>query len=196
MTEQGTLIAVILLSYLLGSIPFGLVVGRLSGVGDIRKSGSGNIGATNMLRVGGKKLGALTMLLDMLKAALPVAICQIYLSPQAAAIAALSAVFGHVFSVFLGFKGGKGVATGIGALISLNALVGALVIVTWLVVAKLSKYSSLAALVAFAAAAVYMLLLDHHIFFLTTLGVSMLIILRHRANIIRLLNRNESKIKL
>src|ERR1700744_4454546 len=135
---------VILFSYLLGSIPFGYVLTRLAGMGDIRAIGSGNIGATNVLRTGNKKLAALTLLCDAVKGAVPVLIAWRF-GATVAAVAAVFAAIGHIFPVWLGFKGGKGVATAGGALIAYAWPVALAAIATWLVMAFVFRYSSLAA---------------------------------------------------
>src|SRR6186997_301833 len=138
------------LGYLLGSIPFGLILTRLAGHGDVRDIGSGNIGATNVLRTGNKKLAALTLLLDLLKGTTAVLIGARF-GPDAAILGGLGAFFGHLFPVWLGFKGGKGVATFLGCLIGLNLWAALAFAAIWLAVAFASRYSSLSALVASAA---------------------------------------------
>src|SRR5262245_40394888 len=140
-----------LLGYLLGSIPFGLLLTLAAGLGDIRRIGSGNIGATNVLRTGRKGLAAATVLLDGGKGVVAVLIAQ-HWGPDIAMLAGLGALIGHLFPVWLRFKGGKGVATGLGVLLALDWRIGLIACAAWLVVALLLRYSSLAALVAFAAA--------------------------------------------
>ncbi len=140
--------------YLLGSIPFGLVLTALAGAGDLRKIGSGNIGATNVLRTGRKGLAAATVLLDGGKGLVAVLIAGLW-GPDLALLAGLGAVLGHLFPVWLRFKGGKGVATTLGVLLAIDWRIGAAACATWLVVAAASRFSSLAALVAIAAAPLY-----------------------------------------
>ena len=140
--------------FLLGSIPFGLLLTRAAGLGDIRKVGSGNIGATNVLRTGNKKLAAATLLLDALKGLVPVLVFNLMGAPVPAAAAAAGAVLGHMFPPWLGFKGGKGVATPLGVLIGLNWQLGAITCALWLVLAGLFRYSSLAALLSILIGAV------------------------------------------
>jgi glycerol-3-phosphate acyltransferase PlsY len=184
------------LAYLLGSIPFGLVLTKLGGYGDIRHIGSGNIGATNVLRTGNKGLAALTLLLDAGKGALAVALAE-QLGPDMAAIAAVFAFLGHLFPIWLGFKGGKGVATSAGILIAYAWPVGLAAGATWLVLAILTRYSSLAALAAAVLAPLYAWLLIGNP--QTTQVVALLaviIVLRHHANIRRLLRGQESTIRL
>jgi glycerol-3-phosphate acyltransferase PlsY len=180
-------------AYLLGSIPFGLLLARLAGHGDIRRIGSGNIGATNVLRTGDKKLAAATLLLDMGKGAVAVLIAR-HWGGDAAVVAATGAVLGHLFPVWLGFKGGKGVATALGVLLALSWQAGALACATWLLVAAVTRYSSLAALIALAAAPVYLYATAtwREVWF--AIGLAALVWARHAANISRLLEGNEPKI--
>ncbi len=142
--------------YLIGSVPFGVLLARVFGLGDLRKVGSGNIGATNVLRTGNKAAAALTLLLDALKGAVPVWIAWAA-GPEAAALAGLGAVLGHCFPVWLGFRGGKGVATFLGALLALDWVAFLVFVGIWLGVAFLTRYSSLAALVASLGALAMML---------------------------------------
>jgi acyl phosphate:glycerol-3-phosphate acyltransferase len=184
------------LAYLLGSIPFGLVLTRLAGYGDIRRIGSGNIGATNVLRTGSKGLAALTMLLDLAKGAVAVLIARRF-GPDMAAVAAVFVFLGHLYPVWLGFKGGKGVATAGGIVIAYAWPVGLAALATWLAVAVATRYSSLAALTACALAPLYTWLLTRDM--RTTeviLVLAVIVILRHHANIRRLLRGEESRIRL
>jgi glycerol-3-phosphate acyltransferase PlsY len=180
--------------YLLGSIPFGLLLTRMAGLGDVRQIGSGNIGATNVLRTGRKGLAAATLLLDAGKGAAAVLIAQLW-GPDMAVTAALGAVLGHLFPVWLGFKGGKGVATALGVLLALSLPLGALCCLTWLAVAFLFRYSSLAALAALGAAPLlsWYLLGDLQMVQLTG-ALAALVWLRHQQNIRRLLTGTEPKI--
>ena len=187
------LLAALVFGYLLGSIPFGLLLTRAAGLGDVRKIGSGNIGATNVLRTGNKKLAALTLLLDALKGTAAVLIAGLY-GPDQALVAGLGAFLGHLFPVWLGFKGGKGVATYLGVLVAV-AWQGALVFaVAWLAVAFVTRYSSLAALVAAVAVPMALYLLGFvqaaELFVL----MSLIVFVKHRANIGRLLSGTESRI--
>jgi glycerol-3-phosphate acyltransferase PlsY len=141
-------------SYLSGSVPFGLLLTRWAGHGDVRQQGSGNIGATNVLRTAGKKLGALTLLCDALKGAIPVTIAQL-LVPEWVAACGLAALCGHLFPVWLRFRGGKGVATALGVMLAAAPLAGALTCLTWLVTARLFRISSLAALISIGAMPLY-----------------------------------------
>ena len=179
--------------YLLGSIPFGLVLTRMAGLGDIRSIGSGNIGATNVLRTGNKGLAAATLILDSGKGAFA-ALAAALASPEAAAVAGLFAVLGHNFPVWLNFKGGKGVATTLGVLLAVSWPVGIAACATWLVVAAVFRYSSLAALVALALSPFYALIWSSTWVTVTALILAVLAIIRHRANIQRLVTGAEPKI--
>jgi glycerol-3-phosphate acyltransferase PlsY len=186
--------AALAFGYLCGSIPFGLILTRLAGTADIRSIGSGNIGATNVLRTGKKGLAAATLIGDALKGTLAVLIIEHFGGRELALVAAAGAFLGHLFPVWLGFKGGKGVATYIGLLLGLAWPIAIAFCLIWLAVAALTRYSSLAALVAAAAAPVLLLGLglpaEAALFGLLTL----LTWIMHRANIGRLVQGTESKI--
>jgi glycerol-3-phosphate acyltransferase PlsY len=184
-----------LLAYLLGSIPFGLVLTRLAGYGDIRAIGSGNIGATNVLRTGNKGLAFLTMLLDIGKGAAAVLVARSF-GPELAVTAAAGVVIGHLFPVWLGFKGGKGVATAGGVILAIAWPVGLVTVAVWLVLALALRYSSLAALAAAVAAPVAAWFLSDPLRTVLIAGIAILVIFRHQQNIARLLRGEESKIKL
>ena len=179
--------------YLLGSIPFGLVLTQMAGLGDIRKTGSGNIGATNVLRTGRKDLAFLTLICDSGKGAVSVLVMGI-LGPYAAIGAALGSVIGHMFPVWLKFKGGKGVATTLGVLLVLMPFAGILTCATWLVTAFLFRISSLAALIAMATAPLYTGFLYNQTYALVALVLAALIFYKHKDNIYRLMHRLEPKI--
>jgi acyl phosphate:glycerol-3-phosphate acyltransferase len=179
--------------YLLGSIPFGLLLTRASGGPDIRAIGSGNIGATNVLRTGNKALAAATLLCDMLKGAVAVLAAARY-GPDPALAAALGAFLGHLFPVWLKFKGGKGVATYIGLLIGLHWPAALFFCIAWLVVAAASRYSSLAALVASALTPFAIWYFGFPNVAALFLLLTVLLWFMHRANIARLLNGSEGKI--
>ncbi len=184
----------IIAGYLLGSIPFGLVLCRLFGYGDIRAIGSGNIGATNVLRTGNKFLAVLTLILDSSKGLIAVLIAAYFFDKHAMFGAALGAVLGHNFPVWLKFKGGKGVATTLGTFIALSPVVGLACCATWLVTAAISRISSLSALIALAMAPIYVVSFGNpHQVYLVGL-LSLLGWIRHHANITRLLNGTEPKI--
>ncbi len=190
---QIDLIAAIL-SYLLGSIPFGLVLTKLTGAGDLRQIGSGNIGATNVLRTGRKGLAAATLILDGGKGAVAVLIAQHTQSFEVALIAGLFAVLGHNFPIWLKFKGGKGAATSLGVLLAISWPTGLCACTTWLLVAWLFRYSSLAALVGLAVAPIYAWWLVGPQEAWLALILAVLIFIRHHANIRRLINGEESRI--
>jgi glycerol-3-phosphate acyltransferase PlsY len=182
------------IGYLLGSIPFGLILTRLAGLGDVRNIGSGNIGATNVLRTGRKGLAAATLLGDALKGTVAVLLMSYLWGPNAAIFAALGAFLGHLFPVWLGFKGGKGVATFIGCLIGLKLAAALAFGVIWLATAAATRYSSLSALVASAATpAVLWWLGERQIAELFVL-LTILLWWKHRENIRRLLAGTESRI--
>jgi glycerol-3-phosphate acyltransferase PlsY len=187
------LVGPFLLGYLLGSIPFGLLLTRAAGLGDIRKVGSGNIGATNVLRTGHRGLAAATLLLDALKGLVAVLIAD-QVGQLAAVGAAAGAVLGHMFPVWLGFKGGKGMATTLGVMWGLSWPVGAIACAAWLLFAAIFRYSSLATLLSVVIAALAAwFLTDHRAATLLTLLVP-LVWVRHHANISRLLKSTEPKI--
>jgi acyl phosphate:glycerol-3-phosphate acyltransferase len=182
------------LGYLLGSIPFGLLLTKAAGLGDIRAIGSGNIGATNVLRTGKRGLAAATLLLDGGKGAVAVLLV-IWLGGQSAGLwAGLGAVLGHLFPVWLAFRGGKGVATGLGVLLAAYWPVGAIACAAWLLTAKLLRISSAGALAAFAVAPVAALALGRRPLALVALVIAGLIFVRHQANIRRLLAGTEPRI--
>ena len=181
-------------SYLLGSIPFGFLLTKIFLKKDIRDIGSGNIGATNALRTGNKPLGYATLVLDIAKAVLPVLYVK-FNYPDYVFIASLSAFLGHVFPVWLKFKGGKGVATYVGILFSINLILGLIFIISWGVTFLFSKYSSLSSLIASLVVALYLIFFDNYdsIFFII---MFVLIFYTHRENVKRLKNREETKTKI
>lgn len=188
-------LAALAAGYLCGSIPFGLLLTRLAGLGDVRAIGSGSIGATNVLRTGNKRLAALTLLFDAGKGALPTLVGYHFGGLEMAACAGFGAFIGHLFPVWLRFKGGKGVATAIGILLGLNWLLGLMAIGIWLIVAAITRYSSLAALLASLATPVlaWLLLGDPQLAAFTAI-LALLIWIRHAGNIRRLLRGEESRI--
>ena len=184
-----------IISYLMGSIPFGFILTKIFLKKDIREIGSGNIGATNALRTGNKLIGYSTLLLDVMKAILPVLYVKIN-HPELIYIASLCAFLGHVFPVWLKFKGGKGVATYVGILFTINILLGFIFCVSWLLIFLISKYSSLSSLIGSLTIPVYIFFNDQisSTFFFGIMFV--LIFYTHRENIKRLKNKEESKTKI
>lgn len=183
-----------LAGYLLGSIPFGIVVARMMGLSDLRQVGSGNIGATNVLRTGSKTGAALTLIADAGKAGIAVVLARALATEDAAQVAGFAAFCGHCYPIWLKFRGGKGVSTFFGLLLTLAWPVGTIAGATWLITAALFRYSSLAALMTAGTAPIFMIILDlNH---LLTLGIALtfLIFWRHKENIKRLLCSQESKI--
>lgn len=192
-TAMHVLIAAAVFGYALGSIPFGLLLTRAAGLGDVRKMGSGNIGATNVLRTGNKKLAAATLLLDALKGTVAVLVASRW-SHDAALAAGLGAFIGHLYPIWLGFKGGKGVATYLGVLFGLSGLGALAFAVTWLLVAFVSRYSSLAALTAAIVVPIALYMIDMPKAAGLLALMSLIVFIRHRANISRLLAGTESRI--
>ncbi|WP_413709294.1 glycerol-3-phosphate 1-O-acyltransferase PlsY [Rhizobium sp. Rhizsp82] len=180
--------------YLLGSIPFGLILTRAAGLGDVRNIGSGNIGATNVLRTGNKKLAAATLLLDAFKATVAAWIMAYVAGPEAGAIAGLFAFLGHLFPVWLGFKGGKGVATYIGTLLGIAPLFVLVFAAIWLAMAFIFRYSSLAALTAMLVIPVALWIFGAEKVAAVMAIMSVISYYKHKANISRLISGTESKI--
>lgn len=183
-----------LLGYLLGSIPFGLLLTKLFQAGDLRSIGSGNIGATNVLRTGRKGLALSTLLLDGGKGAVAVLLANYWFAPDAAIVAGMMAVIGHNFPMWLKFEGGKGVATTLGVLLALSWPAGLATAGTWLLIAVIFRYSSLAALISFVASPVYMLLLADENKAVLAVLLAVLCFVRHHENIKRLVAGEEARI--
>ena len=184
-----------IVSYLMGSIPFGFILTKIFLKKDIREIGSGNIGATNALRTGNKLIGYSTLLLDIVKAIIPVIFVKINY-PDLIYIASLCAFLGHVFPIWLKFKGGKGVATYVGILFSINILLGLIFVISWGVVFLLFRYSSLSSIIGSLSIPLYLFVTTekNSVIFFATMFV--LIFFTHRENIIRLKNKEESKTKI
>ena len=184
-----------IISYLMGSIPFGLILTKIFLNKDIREIGSGNIGATNALRTGNKTIGYSTLVLDILKAVAPVVYVKIFYQ-DFLYIASLCAFLGHVFPIWLKFKGGKGVATYVGILFAINFYFGIIFIISWFVTFLISKFSSLSSLIGAASIPIYLLILKefNQVIFFTIMFV--LIFFTHRENIKRLKNKEETKTKI
>jgi|TARA_A100001391_G_scaffold173091_1_gene134940 glycerol-3-phosphate acyltransferase PlsY len=184
----------LILGYLLGSIPFGFLITRAAGLGDVRTIGSGNIGATNVLRTGRRDIAALTLVLDAGKGAAAVLIANWLWGYEATMIAGVAAFLGHIFPVWLGFKGGKGVATYVGVLLALNWPIGLIFCATWLVILFAQRYSSLAALTAAATAPMFAFAFSGVELTWVTGILSIVLFITHRENIMRLVAGTESKV--
>jgi glycerol-3-phosphate acyltransferase PlsY len=182
------------LGYLSGSVPYGLILTRMAGLGDVRSIGSGNIGATNVLRTGNKGLAAATLVLDALKGTVPALLGLHFLGVEGGVIAGFCAFLGHIFPVWLGFKGGKGVATYIGVTFGLDWRMGVLFLLVWIATAAISRYSSLSALVATIVIPIVEWVVDDHRIAVVAALMSVIAWVKHRANIQRLLSGTESRI--
>lgn len=193
-TSPGLLGLIAVLAYLLGSIPFGLVITRLMGLGDLRQIGSGNIGATNVLRTGNKKAALATLLFDAAKGGVAVLIARWLVGEDAAQVAGLAAFLGHLYPVWLKFRGGKGVATFLGILLALAWPIGLAVCATWFVTAVVSRISSLSALVAAASSPFWLLAFGPRQALALAMVLMLLIFLRHAANIARIRAGTEARI--
>ena len=186
---------IILLSYLMGSIPFGFILTKILLKKDIREIGSGNIGATNVLRTGNKMIGYITLSLDILKAIIPLLIIK-FNHPEFLFISALSIFLGHVFPLWLKFKGGKGVATYVGMLFCINYILGFVFIICWLIIFIISRYSSLSSLIASLTIPFYhFFIIDNNNYYFFII-LFILIFFTHRENVKRLINNTESKTKI
>ena len=189
----------IVLFYLVGSIPFALLITKVFGHGDIRNIGSGNVGATNVLRTGNKFLAFLVLCLDILKGLLPFILLNLYSENMGlfqTIFLCHFAILGHIFPIWLKFKGGKGVATYIGFLFGINLTLGLFFLITWLAIALVSKYSSLSSLIATTIAPIYFIVHGDNYIAIFLIYLLAVIVIKHRENIKRLLNRTENKIKL
>ena len=190
-----TYVLTAIIAYLAGSIPFGLILVNITGAGNLREIGSGNIGATNVLRTGHKNIAIATLILDCSKGGVTVIVAQSY-GLDLAVISGVCSVVGHIFPIWLKFRGGKGVATVLGVLLAIAWQVGLTAVATWLIIAAIFRYSSLAAILALTLSTVYAWYLpDTNVSIMTTL-IAGLSILRHKENMWRLIKGKESKIKL
>jgi glycerol-3-phosphate acyltransferase PlsY len=192
--SAADMIIALVFGYLCGTIPFGLLFSRWAGLGDIRTIGSGNIGATNVLRTGNRKIAALTLLCDGLKGMVPALLLGWLYGPQAGILGGLAAFFGHLFPLWLGFKGGKGVATSIGVLFGLFWPLGLLFVAVWIAMAAVFRISSLSALTASAVSPLAAYLLDRADLVLPAAIMAVAVFITHRANIRRLLKGEEPRI--
>ena len=187
---------IFLLSYIAGSIPFGLLITKLYGYGDVRNYGSGNIGATNVLRTGSKKIAFLVLLLDFLKCYLPIFVTLIYYNLNIAGFCGLLSIIGHVFPIWLKFKGGKGVACFFAFLLAINPVFFVISLIIWIAVAAISKYSSLGSIISVISSLFLFLIYEHPINIVIPLTIIILIIFKHIDNIKRLIKNKENKINL
>jgi acyl phosphate:glycerol-3-phosphate acyltransferase len=189
------ILIIVIISYLMGSIPFGFILTKIFLKKDIRKIGSGNIGATNALRTGNKVIAYATLILDIVKAIVPVIYVKFYL-PEFLYLASLCAFLGHVFPIWLKFNGGKGVATYVGILFAINFFFGLIFVTTWFIIFALSKFSSLSSLIASISIPIYLLIQNQfdQVFFFIIMFV--LIFFTHKENIKRLKNNEETKTKI
>jgi acyl phosphate:glycerol-3-phosphate acyltransferase len=185
-----------LIAYLIGSVPFGLILTRLAGAGDVRRIGSGNIGATNVLRTGRKGLALATLALDLLKGALPVWLAHRYLGPDMAVVVGLGAVLGHCFPLWLRFRGGKGVATAAGVVLVLTPAVAAIAVAVFLLAVLATRYVSLGSILGAVAAAPAAYLMGHVQAAELYLLLALIIVLKHAGNIRRLTQGNEARLDL
>ena len=195
-----TNIILIVFFYLIGSLPFALILTKVSGFGDIRNIGSGNVGATNVLRTGNKFLALIVLCLDIFKGFVPFLILEFYFNDLSLINKILFshfAIIGHIFPIWLRFRGGKGVATYIGFLLSINLYIGLIFLITWVVIAITTKYSSLGSLIAILVAPIYFIFINFNFYIVIFfIYLTFIIYLKHTENIKRLLNKTESKIKL
>lgn len=190
-----TILAAILIAYLFGSVSSAIITCKILRLPDPRKQGSGNPGTTNVLRIGGKKAAVITLLGDVLKGVIPVLLAKGYgISTIGIASVAFAAFLGHLYPIFFRFQGGKGVATGFGCLLALAWPIGIALIVTWLVVAVITRYSSLAALITALLGPFYVWYFTNVTYTLTAIATSLLLIVRHRKNIVKLYHGEETKI--
>jgi glycerol-3-phosphate acyltransferase PlsY len=193
-TSIPLLAVVAVLSYLLGSIPFGIVITRAMGLGDLRAIGSGNIGATNVLRTGNKRAAAATLVLDAAKGGVAVLLARALVGEDAAQLAGLMSFLGHLFPVWLGFRGGKGVATFLGTLLALSWPVGLACCATWAVAAAITRISSLAALTAAALSSLWLVVFQEGQMIFLAVILTLLVYIRHWANLERIKKGTEPRI--
>ena len=193
-SKPGALMAACAFGYLAGSIPFGILISKVLGLGDLRKVGSGNIGATNVLRTGNKLAAFLTLLFDFSKGLCAVLIARHFFGEDAVQVSAASALMGHCFPIWLRFRGGKGVATFLGATIALSFIIGIICCFVWLFVAVVRKMSSLASLTSSASAPIAAIFLDHPNTILLLVLLMSVVFFRHKQNIDRIIKGVEPKI--
>jgi len=186
---------IIIIAYLIGSISSSVIICKIAKKPDPRTQGSGNAGATNVLRFAGKKIAIFTLISDMLKGTIAVLIGRLLgLEGLILGLVAIAVILGHIYPIFFKFKGGKGIATGLGVMFALSPALGIMAVLTWIVIASIFRYSSLAALVTFSLAPIYTIFLASHTYFIPLAMITALVIWRHRKNILRLKIGTENKI--
>ena len=190
------ILILILISYFSGSVPFGLLITKFFDYGDIRNIGSGNIGATNVLRTGNKKLAFTVLILDFLKCYIPTFLIFYFYEKNIGSLCGLFIIIGHIFPVWLNFKGGKGVACLFGFIFAVNPLFFIILLTIWLIVVIISKYSSLSSIITAFTMVFLFFIYDNNINIVIPLTITILIILKHKENIVRLINKKENKIKI
>ena len=190
------LLILIIISYIIGSVPFGLIIPKIFGFGDIRNIGSGNIGATNVLRTGNKKIAIIVLLLDFVKCYFPIFLVYNNFDEKVAALCGLFSIIGHIFPIWLKFNGGKGVACFFGFLLAINPVFFLILLIIWLLIAYITKYSSLSSIISVFSSIFLFIIYDNNINIVIPLTIILLIIFQHKENIKRLIKNEEIKIKL
>ena len=190
------LLILIIISYIIGSVPFGLIIPKIFGFGDIRNIGSGNIGATNVLRTGNKKIAIIVLLLDFVKCYFPIFLVYNNFDEKVAALCGLFSIIGHIFPIWLKFNGGKGVACFFGFLLAINPVFFLILLIIWLLIAYITKYSSLSSIISVFSSIFLFIIYDNNINIVIPLTIVSLIIFQHKKNIKRLIKNEENKIKL
>ena len=189
-------IILIFLSYILGSLPFGLLISKIFGYGDIRSIGSGNIGATNVLRTGNKKIALIVLLLDFLKCYLPTFLIYSYFDNNIGCLCGLFSILGHIYPIWLKFKGGKGVSCLYGFVFAINPIFFLIILTVWIFTALVTRFSSMGSIISTITTVFLFFIYDSNINIVIPLTIALVIIFQHRGNIKRLLNKTENKIKL
>ena len=189
-------ILLIFLSYILGSVPFGLLISKIFGYGDIRSIGSGNIGATNVLRTGNKKIAFIVLLLDFFKCYLPTILIFKFVDNNIAGLCGLFSILGHIYPIWLKFKGGKGVACLFGFVFAINPIFFLVILAIWIFIVLITRFSSMGSIISTITTVFLFFIYESNINIVIPLTIALVIIFQHRGNIKRLLNKTENKIKL